>query len=148
MTDMTDMTDITHIARPPRPRGDGASPLRRRVSIWGVGHIGCAIALLLQQTGDYDILVADRDPMQLAKVAALRIATRQTAADADWSAGIDGRFSLLDCPPFHCAIALASACAQAGVHYFDLTEDVPSTQAIRALAAGARSVLMPQCGLA
>ncbi|HMZ86620.1 MAG TPA: saccharopine dehydrogenase C-terminal domain-containing protein, partial [Giesbergeria sp.] len=32
--------------------------------------------------------------------------------------------------------------------YFDLTEDVPSTQAIRALAQGARSVLMPQCGLA
>ncbi|ABM56060.1 Saccharopine dehydrogenase [Verminephrobacter eiseniae EF01-2] len=145
---MTDMTDITHIARPPCHPGDGTSHLRRPVSILGAGHIGFAIALLLQQTGDYDILVADRDPMRLAKVAALGIATRQTAADADWSAVIDGRFAVLDALPFHCAIALASACAQAGVHYFDLTEDVPSTQAIRALAAGARSVLMPQCGLA
>ncbi|MCW5233089.1 saccharopine dehydrogenase family protein [Verminephrobacter eiseniae] len=142
------MTDITHIARPPCHPGDGTSHLRRPVSILGAGHIGFAIALLLQQTGDYDILVADRDPMRLAKVAALGIATRQTAADADWSAVIDGRFAVLDALPFHCAIALASACAQAGVHYFDLTEDVPSTQAIRALAAGARSVLMPQCGLA
>lgn len=145
---MTDMTDITHIARPPGHPGDGTGHLRRPVSILGAGHIGFAIALLLQQTGDYDILVADRDPMRLAKVAALGIATRQTAADADWSAVIDGRFAVLDALPFHCAIALASACAQAGVHYFDLTEDVPSTQAIRALAAGARSVLMPQCGLA
>ena len=34
------------------------------------------------------------------------------------------------------------------MHYFDLTEAVASTQAIRALAANARSVLMPQCGLA
>ena len=43
---------------------------------------------------------------------------------------------------------MATLCASAGVHYFDLTEDVASTQAIRALAAKARSVLMPQCGLA
>jgi len=37
---------------------------------------------------------------------------------------------------------------KAGVHYFDLTEDVASTHAIQALAENARSVLMPQCGLA
>src|SRR6218665_3558354 len=137
---MTDMTDITHIARHPGHPGDGTSHLRRPVSILGAGHIGFAIALLLQQTGDYDILVADRDPipltqlpppraprarsrgavhigfaialllqqtgdydilvadrdpMRLAKVAALGIATRQTAADADWSAVIDGRFAVL-----------------------------------------------------
>src|SRR5690606_13511005 len=42
----------------------------------------------------------------------------------------------------------ASLCAAADVHYFDLTEDVRSTQTIRALGPGARSVLMPQCGLA
>src|SRR6218665_2135811 len=128
MTDMTDMTDITHIARPPGHPGDGTGHLRRPVSILGAGHIGFAIALLLQQTGDYDILVADPDPMRLATVSALGIATRQTAAGADWSSVIDGRFAVLDALPFHCAVALATACAQAGVHYFDLREDVRRPQ--------------------
>src|SRR6218665_3473171 len=107
---MTDMTDITHSARHPGHPGDGTSHLRRPVSILGAGHIGFAIASLLQQTGDYDILVADRDPMRLAKLAALGIATRQTAADADWSAVIDGRFAEIDELEFHCHIALDSAC--------------------------------------
>jgi saccharopine dehydrogenase-like NADP-dependent oxidoreductase len=34
------------------------------------------------------------------------------------------------------------------VHYLDLTEDVASTQRIRALAEGASSAFIPQCGLA
>ena len=39
-------------------------------------------------------------------------------------------------------------CAKAGVHYFDLTEDVAAMRAIQSMAPQARSVLMPQCGLA
>ena len=61
---------------------------------------------------------------------------------------IEGRHAVLNALPFHRAIAVAGLCAKAGVHYFDLTEDVASTHAIQALAADARSVLMPQCGLA
>jgi saccharopine dehydrogenase-like NADP-dependent oxidoreductase len=47
---------------------------------------------------------------------------------------------------------VAQAARDAGVHYLDLTEDVASTRAIRALAEGAtgekRSAFIPQCGLA
>ncbi|CAN7597493.1 saccharopine dehydrogenase NADP-binding domain-containing protein [Acidovorax sp. LjRoot117] len=122
---------------------------RLAVTILGAGHIGFAMALLLQQSGDYDIEVADRDPVRLAEVAALGIATRLTADDASLEAAIAGRFAVLNALPFHRAVTVATLCVAAGVHYFDLTEDVQSTQAIRALAAGgAGSVLMPQCGLA
>ncbi|MCW8197329.1 saccharopine dehydrogenase family protein [Verminephrobacter aporrectodeae subsp. tuberculatae] len=121
---------------------------RRAITILGAGHIGFAMALLLRQAGDYDILVADRDPACLARAAALGVATQQTSDAAGWLAAIQGRFAVLDALPFHCAVQVATLCVQAGVHYFDLTEDVPSTRAIRALAAGARQVLMPQCGLA
>ncbi len=124
------------------------STARRAITILGAGHIGFAMALLLQHSGDYDILVADRDPVRLAEVAALGISTRLTVDDASLQAAIDGRFAVLNALPFHRAVPVATLCASAGVHYFDLTEDVASTQAIRALAANARSVLMPQCGLA
>ncbi len=120
----------------------------RAVTILGAGHIGFAMALLLQQAGDYDILVVDRDPARLAEVAALGVSTQLATDDATLQAAIDGRFAVLNALPFHRAVPVATLCAAAAVHYFDLTEDVASTQAIRALAANARSVLMPQCGLA
>ncbi len=120
----------------------------RAITILGAGHIGFAMALLLQQAGDYDILVVDRDPARLAEVAALGVSTQLATDDASLQTVVDGRFAVLNALPFHRAVPVATLCAAAGVHYFDLTEDVASTQAIRAMAAKARSVLMPQCGLA
>ncbi len=35
-----------------------------------------------------------------------------------------------------------------GLHYFDLTEDVPTTKAIREMSETAKAVMAPQCGLA
>jgi len=55
---------------------------------------------------------------------------------------------VLSAAPFHLTLPIARAAVEAGVHYLDLTEDVASTRAIRALADGARSALVPQCGLA
>jgi saccharopine dehydrogenase-like NADP-dependent oxidoreductase len=121
---------------------------RRSITILGAGHIGFAMALLLSRSGDYDVLVADRDPLRLHAVAALGVSTCTTGDDADLQRAIEGRFAVLNALPFHCAVGVATLCARAGVHYFDLTEDVQSTQAIRALANTACSVLMPQCGLA
>lgn len=137
--------------RHPSPSCRAGAPATRSVTIVGAGHIGFAMAMLLQQQhqpGSYDVEVADRDPVRLAQVAAVGLATRLVKDEADLQASIDGRFAVLNALPFHCAVPVASLCAKAGVHYFDLTEDVQSTHAIRALAADARSVLMPQCGLA
>ena len=138
------MTERSYPSLPP------GGNVRRRVTVLGAGHIGFAMALLLQQQapGDYEVEVADRDPARLAEVAALGVATRQVADDASLQAAVQGRFAVLNALPFHCAVPVATLCAEAGAHYFDLTEDVQSTQAIRALASGATAVLMPQCGLA
>ncbi|MBH1976886.1 MAG: saccharopine dehydrogenase NADP-binding domain-containing protein [Nitrospirota bacterium] len=121
---------------------------RRSITILGAGHIGFAMALLLSRSGDYDVLVADRDAARLDAVAVLDVATLATPDDAALQTAVSGRYAVLNALPFHCAVGVATLCAQAGVHYFDLTEDVQSTQAIRDLAQDARSVLMPQCGLA
>jgi saccharopine dehydrogenase-like NADP-dependent oxidoreductase len=46
--------------------------------------------------------------------------------------------------------AVARAAAEASVHYFDLTEDIRTTDAVRAIAEESRgdTVFVPQCGLA
>lgn len=127
----------------------GAPPGPRAVVVLGAGKIGRTIARMLHGTGDYAVTVVDRDAPQLAGMPA-GIAVRQadpTAAGA-CAALLDGAWAVLNALPFHAATAVATAAAELGVHYFDLTEDVAATHAIRQLAPGARSVLMPQCGLA
>ena len=50
--------------------------------------------------------------------------------------------------PYYCNVAVAEAARKAGAHYFDLTEDVEVTRAVRTIAVGAEQAFVPQCGLA
>ncbi len=45
-------------------------------------------------------------------------------------------------------LTVAEETHRAGKHYFDLTEDVPTTAAIKKLSKTAKGVMAPQCGLA
>lgn len=124
------------------------STTRRHITVLGAGKIGFAIALLLKQSGDYIVRVADNDTGRLNKVAALGCDTLKLDSNAGWQTAVQGQYAVLNALPFQFAHAVAAQCAQAGVHYFDLTEDVASTHAIAALSDSATHVLMPQCGLA
>jgi saccharopine dehydrogenase-like NADP-dependent oxidoreductase len=61
---------------------------------------------------------------------------------------LHGQQAVMNALPFFHAARVAEVAARVGVHYFDLTEDVAATSAIRAIAANAHAALMPQCGLA
>ena len=50
--------------------------------------------------------------------------------------------------PYYCNVAVAEVARELGLHYFDLTEDVAVTEAVRKIAEGAEQVFAPQCGLA
>ncbi|NBB77091.1 MAG: L-lysine dehydrogenase, partial [Bacteroidetes bacterium] len=56
--------------------------------------------------------------------------------------------AVISCLPYSFNLDIARAAHAQGVHYFDLTEDVPTTQAIKAMNENADAVLAPQCGLA
>ena len=121
-----------------------------QVILLGAGHIGWAIAALLHDAGDFQVTVADRDAAALAKVAELGVATQVVdSSDSNALTSLLGRFDLvINALPYHMAITIATAARTAGIHYFDLTEDVHATHTIRDLAEGATTVFMPQCGLA
>lgn len=127
----------------------GAPRASRAVVVLGAGKIGSVIAQLLHATGDYAVTVVDREAARLAGLPG-GIATRcaDPTAPHACAALLDGAWAVINALPFHAAIGVATVAAERGVHYFDLTEDVAATHAIRAIAPGARSVLMPQCGLA
>jgi saccharopine dehydrogenase-like NADP-dependent oxidoreductase len=120
-----------------------------RVLILGAGRIGESIALMLGGAG-YRITIADRDPERLGRLAGTHVTRHQLDIEKRPAllAAIRGHDAVLNALPFSAAEQVAGAAVECGVHYFDLTEDVAATKAIRALAGNAKSVLMPQCGLA
>jgi saccharopine dehydrogenase-like NADP-dependent oxidoreductase len=59
-----------------------------------------------------------------------------------------GCTAVVSCLPYYANPPVAAGARKAGVHYFDLTEDVTSTRAVRDAAAGADRAFVPQSGLA
>ncbi len=116
----------------------------------GAGKIGETITHLLQESGDYALTVADQDAARLAPIAARGVTTRQTdfSAVPDLAGLIRGHTMVISACPFNLTPLIAQAAVTAGAHYFDLTEDVASMRKVQALAADARTALVPQCGLA
>lgn len=123
----------------------------KNILLVGGGKIGAMITELLADSGDYRVTVADRSEDALRKVAShahvdvlnLDVTDKDALARA-----LGGKFAVLSAVPFFLTKHVADGAAAAAVHYFDLTEDVETTRHVMQLARTARSVMMPQCGLA
>jgi saccharopine dehydrogenase-like NADP-dependent oxidoreductase len=127
-----------------------------RVLILGAGKIGALISGLLASSGSYEVQLADVDGAIAEAVvrahgapglSAHALNAKQRSALEQHMANhpVDAVISSL---PFYCNVTVAEAARNAGVHYFDLTEDVEVTRSVRATATGAAKAFVPQCGLA
>lgn len=121
-----------------------------RVVLLGAGHIGQLIARLLSESGDYRVTVVDKSPASLEKMQGLKVSTvvADTADARGLLQALRGHDVVINALPYHLATVAATQAREAGCHYFDLTEDVAATRAIKQLAQGANTAFMPQCGLA
>ena len=120
-----------------------------RVLVLGAGTIGATIAGMLAGSG-YEVTLADSSPEALRRVRRDDISSRvldvgdRTALEA----ALANQEAVVSALPFFLNIGIAEAARAAEAHYFDLTEDVATTAAVRAVAADARTAFVPQCGLA
>ncbi|SLN59441.1 Lysine 6-dehydrogenase [Pseudoruegeria aquimaris] len=120
------------------------------VCIIGAGKIGQTIAAFLSASRNYRVIIADSDLAALKRLETPGVQVRQV--DGSDAAGVAA--VLADCDaaisaaPFFLTPSIAEGARRAGAHYFDLTEDVAATEAVRSLAEEADTAFMPQCGLA
>ncbi len=121
-----------------------------QVLLLGAGKIGSMICHLLHATGEYTVTVADRDESCLRYIAHDEAALRTLdVADPDaLRAALKGQDIVISALPYYLNAGVAEAARDAGVHYFDLTEDVATTRRVRAIARDADTAFVPQCGLA
>ncbi|HEU0225121.1 MAG TPA: saccharopine dehydrogenase C-terminal domain-containing protein [Steroidobacteraceae bacterium] len=127
-----------------------------RVLVLGAGKIGALIAGLLADAGDYQVQLADVS-LDAARAVARAHGRRSITAhglDASDAVALDRQLGdhrpevVISSLPFYCNPGVAKAARRHGLHYFDLTEDVEVTRAVRATAEGADAAFVPQCGLA
>lgn len=123
------------------------------VVVVGCGKIGSAIVKLLHASGRFRVKVVEQQAPLLASVAHLRTletVVLNVADPAQLRTAIDGWHAVVSACSYDVNPLIARVCAETGCSYFDLTEDVETTHAIRALAAQAvpGQIFMPRCGLA
>lgn len=116
-----------------------------KIAVLGLGKIGNLAARLLHDAGlqvvGYDLNPGgEGTPFEVRNVelSSPEILSRELAS-------VD---AVLSCLPFHLNVGIATAAHAAGIHYFDLTEDVPTTDAIIKLSKTSKGLMAPQCGLA
>ena len=127
-----------------------------KVLVLGAGKIGALISGLLAESGDYQVQLADVDETAAAGVARAHALQSIQAVRLDATDAAALRSHLQSHPvqavvsslPYHCNALVAAAARDAGIHYFDLTEDVEVTRRVSGLAQGAAAAFVPQCGLA
>lgn len=123
------------------------------VVILGAGKIGRAIARLLHHSGDYQVRVGDvSDDALNSLVAETPVETQQVdVSDTAQLSDFLGKTQVvISACSFDVNPGIAQAALKAGASYFDLTEDVATTKAVREIASEAPpgQIFMPQCGLA
>jgi saccharopine dehydrogenase-like NADP-dependent oxidoreductase len=127
-----------------------------RVLILGAGKIGALISGLLAESGAYRVLLADVSGNAAEEVMRAHGLPnlRAHALDAANAGTLDAFLkanpadAVISCLPYYCNVGVAECARRAGIHYFDLTEDVAVTKAVRRIAEGAAQAFVPQCGLA
>lgn len=117
-----------------------------RIVVLGLGGVGSLVAAMLRDLGvtvrGVDIQQGPGRPEGIeVLVSDLNDPTMLKAAMADQDA-------VISCLPYQQTLAVAEAAHEIGLHYFDPTEDVRTTKAIRELAVDATHVMIPQNGLA
>lgn len=123
------------------------------VLLLGAGKIGRMIARLLVDARDYRVRVVDASGDALQRLRArfdVETGVVNAANPDELAAAMQGCDAVISALSYQFNPSVARAALQSGASYFDLTEDIETTRAVRDVAAEAvdGQVFMPQCGLA
>ena len=116
----------------------------KKVVVLGLGKVGELVAILAKEAGFTVIGVDSRERNKLPfKVVAGDVADTKFLEKI-----FDKNDAVISCLPYFLNKAVIKIAHEKNIHYFDLTEDVPTTAYARKLSKNSKSVMAPQCGLA
>ena len=114
------------------------------ILVFGLGKVGSLMASMLHETG-FEVTGAD---IQIREDFPFAVKTLDVGSDDELNKSMQGFDAVISCLPYCFNIGVATIASNLGIHYFDLTEDVPTTKAIIKMSQSSTAVMAPQCGLA
>jgi len=115
-----------------------------KIGVLGLGKVGSLVATLLSSK----YVVEGMDQAEPSEKFPFKILKGDVSKDETIREFLKNKQAVVSCLPYFLNIKIARTAADMGVHYFDLTEDVPTLNAIRGMAKDSKGVMAPQCGLA
>lgn len=114
----------------------------KNVLVVGMGKVGSLVGILL--SNKFDVTGLDR-----VQPAVPFPTIQGDVTDVALLERLVPTFdAVVSCLPYNLNLPIARLAHRFGKHYFDLTEDVPTTAAIREMAETSAGIMAPQCGLA
>lgn len=117
----------------------------QNIAVLGLGKVGRLAAKLMHDAG---FQVTGYDKHIPRESLPFPVKDTNLASWEDLLPELSRAEAVLSCLPYHLNLGVAKAAHNAGIHYFDLTEDVPTTKEIIELSKTSKGLMAPQCGLA
>ncbi len=118
----------------------------KKILTLGLGKVGTLVGVLLSKK--YEVTGVDRQKPHYDFKLPFAVVETDVTDTAKMEQLIGENDAVVSALPYFLNKAIAKIAHAKGVHYFDLTEDVDTTNYIRELAKTANCVMAPQCGLA
>jgi len=118
----------------------------RKILTLGLGKVGTLVGVLLQKK--YKVTGVDKQKPHYDFDLPFKVVEGDVTDEAFLKKLIKKNDAVVSALPYFLNKKIAKLAHANKKHYFDLTEDVPTTQYIRGLSKTAKSVMAPQCGLA
>lgn len=119
-------------------------PVLKNILVLGLGKVGTLVATLLHESGFTVTGVSSSK----RSGHPFKTKTLDCKDKSLLQKEISHYNSVVSCLPYDLNIFVAKIAAEKSIHYFDLTEDVTTTQQIISLSKQSTAVMAPQCGLA
>ncbi|MPR32608.1 saccharopine dehydrogenase family protein [Salmonirosea aquatica] len=116
----------------------------KKILVIGMGKVGLLVGTLLSKQFE----VTGMDKHLPGVTLDFPVLTADVTHLSELRANMEGYDAVVSCMPYNLNLPIATTAYELGIHYFDLTEDVPTTAAIREMARDSQGVMAPQCGLA
>jgi saccharopine dehydrogenase (NAD+, L-lysine-forming) len=117
----------------------------KKIAVLGLGKIGALAATLLHEA---EFQVTGFDNRSLQTNHPFTTQTLDVSSHEQLVSCLSPFDAVLSCLPYFLNTDIAKSAHTLGIHYFDLTEDVPTTKAIMDISKTSKGLMAPQCGLA
>lgn len=118
----------------------------KKILSLGLGKVGTLVATLLSKS--FEVTGLDKNDPHYQHEMPFKVIKGDVTNEEEMTELIKEVDAVVSALPYFLNKPIATVAHRLGKHYFDLTEDVETTNYIRTLSESSTAVLAPQCGLA